>query len=177
MPKEVIGIVGPISAGKDEAGNYIARKLNIPSFQISSPLKKICMDSGIEPTRDNLIALGTKLAGEHGDGYLAEYILEHMPEKAVITGIRQLGQIDVLRSESRLILISIEADPTIRFERVRRDNKLGEATTLEEFIMKERMENSPPNAQRLFECMELADYHIMNEGSLDELYAQIDKII
>lgn len=176
MTKEVIGIIGTIGAGKDKAGDYIATKLNIPSFQISSPLKQICEETDIEPTRDNLITLGTKLAVGHGDGYLAEYILEHMPERAVITGMRQLGQIAVLESSSNLTLISLDADSGIRFERAKNNGKLGEAKTLEEFIAREKAENSAPNAQRLFDCMELADYHLLNEGSLNELYAQLDEI-
>lgn len=176
MTKQIIGIIGTIGAGKDTAGDYIAKKLHIPSFQISSPLKQICADTNIEPTRDNLIALGTKLAKEHGDGYLAEYILERMPERAIITGIRQLGQIAALESLSNLVLISIDADASVRFQRVKSNNKLGEATTLSEFIAREKAENSAPNAQRLFECMDRADYHIVNEGSFEELYAQLDAI-
>lgn len=175
--KEVIGVIGTIGAGKDEAGNYIAQKLGIPVFQISSPLKQICAETGVEPTRENLIALGTKLASDHHDGYLAEYILERMPERAVITGMRQLGQIEALQAAAKLALLSVDADPSIRFERVQKSKKLGEAATLTEFIERERMENSSPNAQRLFECMKLAQYHVLNEGSLDELYSQLDGII
>ncbi len=177
MTKQVIGIIGTIGAGKDTAGDYLAAKLNIPLYQISSTLKKICEEDKIEPTRDNLIALGTKLAAEHGDGYLAEYILERMPEWAIITGMRQLGQIAVLKSSSKLLLISLDADPAIRFERTKNNGKLGEAKTLEEFIAREDAENSAPNAQRLFECMELADHHLLNEGSLKELYTRLDEII
>jgi len=95
VTKEVIGIIGTIAAGKDTAGNHISDVLHIPSFQISSPLKEIGAENGVEPTRDNLIALGTHLPVEHGDGYLAEYILERMLDRAVITGMRQLGQIAV----------------------------------------------------------------------------------
>ena len=177
MTKEVIGIIGPIGSGKDIAGDYIADKLNVPSYQISSPLKQICADTGIEATRENLIALGTNLAKEYHDGYLAEYILERMPDRGIITGMRQLGQIKFLKSSAKLTLISISAEPTVRFERVKKNDKLGEAKTLDEFIERENAENSPPNAQRLFECMKLADYHVVNDGSVEELYARLDEII
>lgn len=177
MSKEIIGIIGPIGAGKDEAGDYISKKLNIPSFQISYPLKQICADEGVEPTRDNLIALGTKLANEHGDGYLAEYLVQKMPDKAIVTGMRQLGQIAVFKTCSNFKLISIDASPEIRFERIKQQAKLGEADTLEEFISREKAENSSPNAQRLFECMDLADYQIVNENTLDDLHLKIDEIL
>jgi dephospho-CoA kinase len=176
MTKEVIGIVGTIAVGKDTAGDHISDTLHIPSFQISFPLKEICIETGVEPTRDNLIALGTQLAVEHGDGYLAEYILERVPNRAIITGMRQLGQIAVLESHSSLTLLSIDADPSIRFERAKRNNKLGEAKILEEFVAREIAENSAPNAQRLFEVMNLAQYHLSNEGTIEELYSQLDSI-
>jgi dephospho-CoA kinase len=176
MSREVIGIVGTIGAGKDTVGDHVAQKLDIPTFQISSPLKEICDQEGIEPTRDNLITLGTRLANMYNDGYLAEYILTKAPESFVVTGMRQLGQIAVLKSVSNLKLISIDANPELRFERANKNNKLGEAKTLEEFIVKEQAENSAPNAQRLFECMSLAEYHIINEGSKEELYAQLDHL-
>lgn len=174
MSKEVIGIVGTIAAGKDTAGNHIADVFNIPSFEISSALKNICAENGVIPSRDNLIALGTQLAADHGDGYLVEYILERMPERAVITGMRQLGQIALLESSSRLTLLSIDADPSIRFERAKRNGKLGEAKSIEEFVAREIAENSAPNAQRLFEVMELAKFHLSNEDSIEDLYTQLD---
>ncbi len=177
MSKEVIGIVGTIGAGKDIAGDYFANKLGIPSFQISFPLKEICKKTGIEPSRENLIALGTKLAATHGDRYLAYYILEHAPERAVITGMRQLGQIEALKSVSKLKLIAVDATPEIRFNRTLNNGKLGEAPTLKEFIAREIAENSPPNTQRLFECMKLADHHLINNGTFDEFYKELDKVI
>ena len=177
MEKMVIGLVGTIGSGKDTAGDYIAAKLGIPVFQISAPLKQICADTGVEPTRENLISLGTELAKEHGDGYLAEYITERMKDSAVITGVRQLGQIAFLKSSSKLKLISIDANPEIRFNRTKNNDKLGEADNLNEFLAREQAENSPPNTQRLFDCMKLADFHITNEGTIEELYSAVDEIL
>lgn len=177
MSKKVIGVIGTIGAGKDTAGDYLSKKLDIPSFQISSPLKRLLAESNQEPSRENLIALGTKLAVEKGEGYLAEYIIAHGPNSMIITGMRQLGQIYFLKSSTQLKLISIDASPEVRFQRVKQNGKIGEADTLEEFIEREIAENSHPNAQRLFECMDLADYQIINEGSLKELYSQLDYLI
>ncbi len=177
MSREIIGIVGTIAAGKDVAGEYIGQSLNLPVYQISSPLKAICKSESIEPTRDNLIVLGTKLAAERGDGYLAQYILESSSESLIITGMRQLGQLAVLDSRSDLTLLSIDASPELRFERAMKSGKSGEATTLDEFVARELAENSPPNAQRLFECMKLAQYHLTNEGPEEEFRIKLDQLI
>lgn len=178
MTKEVIGVIGTIGAGKDTAGNYIARKLDIPRYQISTPLKEICAERGVELTRENLVALGTELAAEKGEAYLAEYIVSHTEsDKLIITGMRQLAQIVFLQSTADLTLIAIDADPSVRYERTKAAAAMGEAKTLDEFIANEHAENSPPNVQRLFECMKLADYHLTNNGSPEDLYSEIDCII
>lgn len=177
VKKEVLGVIGPIRAGKDTASDYLSDKLDIPHFQISSPLELISQERGVEPTRENLIALGTEVAKQHGDGYLAQYLLDCAPTVSIMTGMRQLGQLAVLRSSARLTLISIDAYPAVRFGRSLSDPKPGEATTVEEFIAREIAENSPPNAQRLFECMGQADHPLLNNGTKDELYAALDVVL
>ena len=178
MTRRVIAIIGTIGAGKDTAGNYLTSKLAIPSYQISAPLKEICAKRGLELTRENLVALGTELAAEKGESYFAEYIISHaIADTIIITGMRQLGQINFLRSRVDMTLIAIDADPAKRYERSKKAAVVGEANTLEEFVAKEQAENSPPNVQRLFECMDLADYHIVNNGTPQELYDEIDRII
>lgn len=172
--KKVIGIIGPIGAGKDVAGDYLAGKLNIKTAAISSSLKIVCERNSIEPSRENLIKLGAELAKKHGEGYLAEILLKDAPAISIITGMRQPGQITYLRTNAELILVAIDASPEIRFERIRKNNKLGEADTLEEFISRELAENSPPNPQRVFECIKQVDYRITNESSLDSFLTKLD---
>lgn len=178
MSTHVIGIIGTIGAGKDTAGSYITTKLGLPVHQISAPLKEICALEGLELTRENLVALGTRLAAEKGEGYLAEYIVSNSSDdRLIITGMRQLAQIHYLRSSTQLTLIAIDAEPSLRYERAKTASRISEADTLEEFIANEQAENSPPNVQRLFECMKQADYHITNNGTVDELQRKLDLII
>lgn len=178
MKKKIIGIIGPVGSGKDTVAEYISKKLNINSFQISQPLKDIAKEKSIEPTRENLIRIGSDLVKEKGPAYLAELCLEKISgNSGIITGIRVLEIIDYLRENSDFVLLSIDADVEIRFKRSAERGKLGEAETLEEFIKKEELENSPPNVQRLLECMKLADYSITNEDSLEDLFKEVDKFL
>ena len=175
--KRTIGIIGPIRAGKDTAGSYISKALGIPVYAISAPLYEICKERGLEPIRETLIDLGTEMAAKEGDDFLAKRLLAQAPDAFIVTGIRQLGQIELLRNKSDFTLISIDANPAIRFERSQTTKKLGEADTLEEFIKRELAENSPPRAQRLFECMKRADYSLRNDGTIEELKQQLDTLL
>ena len=175
--KRIIGIIGPIGAGKDTSADYMSSEIGIRAYQISSALREICQQRGIEPTRENLIELGTKLANKHGDSYLAKYVLDKSPAFSIIVGMRQLGQITYLKEHADLILIAVDAPLPQRFRRAAARDKLGEAKTIEEFEANELKENSPPRAQRVFECMKLADYKVINNGNIIDLQLKLDKII
>lgn len=176
--KTILGVIGTIGAGKDTAAEHISKKLNIQVFQISQPLKDIAKERGIEPKRENLIRIGSDLVKEKGPAFLAELSFKKIDSNlGIITGIRVLEIIDWFRENTNFILLSISADPKIRFKRSIERGKLGEAETLEGFIINEQKENSPPNSQRLFECMKFADYTIENDGDLDSFYTKIDKFL
>ncbi|MBI5733715.1 MAG: AAA family ATPase [Candidatus Kerfeldbacteria bacterium] len=175
--KTIIGIIGGIGSGKDTVADYIARKLTMSAYQISQPVKDIAKTKGLEPTRDNLVELGTKIAQEKGADFIIKVLLERINHKAIITGLRQLPQIEYLRKNTKLILIAIEAEPRIRFNRATARNKPDEAKTIEEFINNEQSENSGQHIQRLFDCMKLADYTIENNADLESLFKKIDYLL
>lgn len=176
--KTIIGIIGGVGSGKDTVADYISQKLAIPSFQISQPLKDLAKEKNIEPTRENLVKIGSDLVREKGPDFLAQLAIDKIDsEKGIITGIRVLDIIEYLRNNSNLILLAVIANPKVRFERSVIRNKLGEADTIEEFIENERKENSAPNVQRLFECLELADYSITNEDDIETLFKKVDEFL
>ena len=177
MKKTVIGIIGTVASGKDLLGEYLSKKLEIPIFQISQPIIDTAKKRGIPLTRKNTTKFAQEFAREFGEDYSARIYLEKITDKGIITGMRQLAQIDYLKKNSNLILIAIDAEPEIRFQRAKERNKIKEATTLKEFIQDEKEENSGDNVQKIFNCIKLADYKINNNSTLDELYSKIDKII
>ena len=159
--KTIIGIIGTIGSGKDTVAEYISKKFSIPSLQISQPLKEIAKERGIEPTRENLIKIGSDLVQENGAGFLVKLLINKIPENLIIiTGIRITEVINYIRKNYNLTLLNITAEPKIRFQRCILRNKAGEAKTLAEFIENEQKENSAPNAQPLFECIKLSDFTI-----------------
>lgn len=176
--KTIIGITGPNAAGKDEAAMYLAQKLNADIARISDPLKKIAQEQGMQLTRKNLVYLGLEVAQKEGEDFLAKETLKMIKgERGIIVGIRQLEQITYLKQHSTFLLLGIDADAKIRFQRARVRNTGYEADGLENFAEHERLENSGKQPQRVFECMDIAKYKIKNEASLKSFHKLLDRIL
>lgn len=175
--KKVIVITGTSGAGKDALGSHLSKKYNLNVYKISDPLISIARQRNLELTRENLIAISGELSKDKGDGFLADLILEQIQNVGIITGPRQIGQIETIRKNSKSILISLDAHPKKRFERTRRLGRLKESSNIQEFIESEIKQNSPPGNNRLFEVMEQADYKLENNNDLIELYEKAEEIL
>ena len=112
--KIIFAFIGPKLAGKNTAAEYISDRLEIPFYTISDTLKEMAALRNLPQTRDNLIILGNELATEKGEEYLSKEILEKIRYAGIIVGMRQLGQIQYLKENSNLVLISIDASPKSR---------------------------------------------------------------
>ncbi|MBT4387935.1 AAA family ATPase [Candidatus Woesearchaeota archaeon] len=175
--QKVIGVIGPIAAGKDSVATYLQDKLKINSYQISSELKDLAKEKGIPITRKNLINLSRELVSTHGDDYLARRILNNNAEELlIIVGMRQVGQIDYLRANYSMALIGIDATPKARFERVKSRQKTGDPITFESFLEIERKDDGE-SVQKVSDCMKQVDYLIQNDGSTESLYLKVEEII
>ncbi len=125
-------------------------------------------------TRDNLIAVGVQLRAEGGPGALARKVLPHLKGRAVVDSIRNPGEVAVLRTLPRFILIGVDAPQPLRFDRSLRRGRAGDGATLEEFARKEARENSTTEAgQQLLATLALADLVVENDGTLKEMHARL----
>jgi dephospho-CoA kinase len=76
-------------------------------------------------------------------------------------------------------LISIDADPRVRFERLKKRDRKGDSNSWEQFIHQEKLEEASedPNKQQLFATIKEADYNIDNSSSLTDLEKKLSLII
>jgi len=128
----------------------------------------------LEHTRDNLIATGNRLREEGGPGALARRILDRLTGPSVVDSIRSPGEVEVLRSLPRFVLLGIDAPLALRFDRSLRRGRIGDGATLEEFARKEARENSrTETGQQLQRTLALADATIDNDASLEALHERV----
>ncbi|MCP2597682.1 hypothetical protein NLC93_07425, partial [Candidatus Aminicenantes bacterium AC-335-G13] len=76
------------------------------------------------------------------------------------------------------ILICIDAPVLIRFQRIMKRGRKESVENLYEFIRKEQEEmTNKESAQQLLTCMKMADYTVINDGTIEELHGKLGKIL
>jgi dephospho-CoA kinase len=139
-------------------------------FSLSDVVRRRAALEGLEPTRDHLIRIGVRMRAEGGPGALASTILPRLTGPSVVDSIRNPGEVLVLRSLPRFVLIGVDAPQELRFERSVRRGRVGDGATLQEFARKEVVENSTTESgQQLRATFALSDVVVENDGTLDEL--------
>ncbi len=176
----IIGLTGTFAAGKDTVAEYFEKNKGFEHFSTGAVAVEIAKNRGIEPTRDNLRELGNALRDEHGPEYLSRQVIEKKAktDKVVVTGLRQTGEVEYLKSLGNFFLIAVDAPIELRFRRMQSRQRAGDPTTIEEMREKEKkeMNSTDNNAQNIKECMDMANYFIVNDGSIEKLNHNAEKI-
>jgi len=173
----VIGLTGTNAAGKGEIANYL-KKRAFRYFSCSDVLREGLAKLGKEPSRDNLIVYGNELRNKYGAGVLAKRLILKIKSKSIVDSIRNVEEIKELRMLPHFVLVGVDAPVKLRFKRALKRNRIGDAETLKDFVAKEKRENtSDPKSQQLVKCLKEADFKIINNGTVKELYNKIERII
>ncbi len=171
----LIGLTGTNGSGKGEAAAYFERK-GYAYFSLSDLIRKELQKSGASVTRDNLIKRGNELRERFGPDILAKLVMKEVKGKAVIDSIRNPSEVEYLRKQKGFILLAIDAPVELRYERVKKRGRQESASTLDEFIKKEKEEMTESlRGQQLHSCMKLADLIIVNDGSLDDFHHKLEE--
>jgi dephospho-CoA kinase len=180
MSKIIIGFVGHIASGKDVCKKYIMEKYGASSHRYSTVLRDVLNRLYLPINRENMQDLSLDLRNRFGSDLLARVIIEDINhdenEIVIIDGIRRLEDTKNLTEKfPNLYTIGIDVKAELRYERlVKRAENVGDAEkTFEQFLSDDKKEAE----LEIPTVMAAAQYKIDNNGSFEELYAQIDKII
>lgn len=178
----IIGLTGKNAAGKGEIAKHLQSK-GFVYFSLSDALREEAAKRGLEHSRNNLINLGNELRKTYGNSVLAKRINEKIEElKAqgktdfVIDSIRNPGEIEELRKNEGFLLVGVVTDEKIRFQRLLKRGRIGDAASFEEFQEQEQRENNnEASGQQLDKCLAMADKHISSNGTIDEANKEFDE--
>lgn len=179
MSKIILGFVGPLSSGKEEAKKYLEKKYAAGTHRFSIMLRDILNRLYLPITRENMQDLSLDLRNRFGSDTLARVIAEDVKndshEVIVIDGVRRMDDIVKLKDVPGFYLVAIDAKPEIRYERLikRGENADDNQKTYEEFLA----DNNKEAEREIPVVMAQAKYQVNNDGDFANLYQQLDQII
>jgi dephospho-CoA kinase len=177
----IIGITGTLGAGKGTVVEYLEIK-GFAHYSMSGFIIREIERRGLPVNRDNMVVVGNDLRAAHSPSYIAETLYDEAAasgKNAVIESLRTEGEIAALRAKGNFLLFAIDANSELRYQRVAMRGSSKDNISFEKFLADEtrEMHATDPNKQNLARCIELADYRLMNNGTFDELRAEVDAIL
>ncbi len=179
---KIIGITGTLGAGKGTIVEYLVAYHGYTHFSVRNYLIKLIADTGKLVNRDSMVEMANGLRAKHGPSYIVEELFKEAQENgtnAIIESIRTVGEIYALREKGNFMLVSVDTDSKIRYDRIVARASETDMVSFEVFIENENREmtSTDPNKQNLSACMALADFHLNNNGTFEELYQQINQLL
>lgn len=174
----IIGITGTIGAGKGTVAEYLVEK-GFTHFSVRDFLRTELSRRNLEANRDNMVVVANELRKNFGPAYILEMLYKQAKEhggNAVIESIRTAGEVDYLKAQPDFILLAIDADRRVRYDRVVLRGSSTDNVTFEKFSEQENLESngSDPWTQNLANCIARSDVVLTNNDTIPELYAQVD---
>ncbi len=175
----LIGITGTDGAGKGTVVDYLVKHKGFAHYSARAIWIEELTKRGEEATRANMRLIANEMREKYGNDFLITYYLQKIQEdgtdKEIIESIRTVAEATTLKAHGG-ILIAVDADERVRYERVQGRRSETDQVSFEQFRAHEELEAHDPNPHGMQKqkVIAMADYTIMNNGSIKELYQSIE---
>lgn len=176
-PVIVIGVTGMPGAGKDTVRDIVS-KYGFPVVVMGDEVRAEAARRGLEPTPENLGKIMLQIRAEEGPEVLARRCIPKIralgSRVVVIDGLRSPHEVKEFRKEfPKFRVIAIHASPETRFKRLLNRGRSDDPRDWETFRERDQRELSVG----IGEVIAMADYMIVNEGSIERLKREIKRVI
>jgi dephospho-CoA kinase len=168
MVKKIICVSGMPGAGKTSIIEPLRNK-GIPVIVMGDIIREEAAKRGIEPSSEGLGKIMIELRKSYGPSIVSKLCLEKIAlinsDTVIIDGVRSLDEVEEYkRSFSKVLVVAIHASPATRFKRLYNRGREDDPKSWSEFVDRDFRELSIG----LGNVISLADYMIVNEGSIEE---------
>ena len=177
--KTILGFVGSIASGKGTACAYLQEKHSAGYVRYSTMLRDMATRLYLPHSRDVLIKMSEAIREKFGDDIMAKVVRQEVEAAEAnvvcIDGIRRPKDIAVLSEMEGFKLVHITADMQTRYDRLiaRTENSDDQTKTYEQF----QEDHKRSTEVTIAGVAEGADIIINNNGSFEDLYTQLDKLV
>jgi dephospho-CoA kinase len=177
----IIGIVGTLGAGKGTVVEYLKQK-GFDHYSSSDILREILVERGVTDTRENLSLLADELQKKLPGGILQESYERAQKagsENFILEAIHRVGEATFLHSVGG-VLVGVDADIRVRYERITiRQEGTKDKVSFEQFVYDTEREDEGKTGKgpHIRAVLKMADHIVENNGTLEELHAQIEAVL
>jgi dephospho-CoA kinase len=187
----IIGVTGTIGAGKGTVVDYLVKEKNFTHYSVRDFLMDEIAERGLHPDRDAMRDVANDLREKYGPACIIENLYQQAegaqknnemkdiaPHNALIESVRTIGEAEFLKDRG-VVLLAVDADQRLRFERITERGATTDHIDFDTFVIHEKreLESTEPYDMNVSAVMNMSDMHIINEESLEELHAQVDKML
>lgn len=183
MPnKKIIAVIGMCGAGKSEVVDYLQKKLKCPKIYFGDATFDRMKKDGLELNYENERATREKIRSELGMGAYAKLALpkikKALKNNAIVLAesLYSWDEYKIMKQEfsDSFRVIAVYASPDTRFQRLKQRKKERPIKNYKEFKTRDYSEIEGTDKGG---PIAIADWTIINEGSLNNLHKSINDII
>ncbi len=176
---KVIGTVGMPGSGKSVMSQILKEKLNSFYIVMGDVIREEVMKEGLEPTPNNVRRIMLTIREREGNDIVARRCIEKLKENeekyewTIIEGLRGIEELVTFRKHLNFLLIAIHASPSTRFNRLKQRGRSDDPKNREMFDKRDLTELKVG----IGSVIALADYILLNEGTKEDLQAEVNKFL
>lgn len=176
---KIIALVGLAGSGKSSAVDYFTAK-GIPKIYFGGIIYQAMAEAGIEPTWDNQQQFREEIRAKEGKDFVVKRAIKNAHDlinagqkMIVLDGLYTWSEYKILKHEfpGQMSVVAIVTPKHLRYQRMaKRPERPMQPREIDQrdWSEIENLEKGGPIA--------IADYFVINDGSLEELHAQLDTI-
>ncbi|MEM4576976.1 MAG: AAA family ATPase [Candidatus Nezhaarchaeales archaeon] len=174
--KKLICLTGMPGAGKTVVAD-VARNMGLKVYSMGDIIREEVLRERERLSWEDVKKAMFELREKEGPRVIARRVLKVMLHEnwsiAVVEGVRSLDEVEEFKSIGEVVILAIHSSPVDRYIRLKRRAREGDPQSFEEMRERDFKELS----LGLGNVIALADYMIVNNGTLEEFKEEAKKML